>query len=134
MLLDDGVTNIQTLIIFSRAHSINTGKSVKIIFPDAELGDDGESLRQKYPNDTIVVMVDGEPLESTKYYVDLINSSVRVESSTCNEIVFYPDGMNENLVMTVASVSDEDPRKIEISVNSFTTKLKESSSITDINF
>lgn len=134
MLLDDGVTNIQTLIRFSRAHSINTGKTVKILFPDSELGDEGETLRQKYPNDTVVVLVDDEPLDSTKYYVDAINNSVRVETTTKNEIIFYPDGMNEDIVMTVGSVSEEDPRKIEISVTSFTTKLKESSSITDTNF
>jgi len=133
-LLDDGVINIQTLIRFSKSHSEIVGKPVKILFPEAELGDEGESLRQKYPNDTIVVLVDGEPLETVKYYVESINNSVHVESSTHNEIIFYPDGMNQSCLITVGSVSVDDPRKLEISINAFTTKIKDSDESTDSNF
>jgi prepilin-type N-terminal cleavage/methylation domain-containing protein len=125
--LNEGVSNIQTLFLFSKAHSQNTGKQVKIIFPESESGDVGESLREKYPNETVVVLVDNKPLESVKIYVDIINEYVNVESSNNSEVTFYPDGMSSDMVVTVSSTSDEDLRKVEISITDFTTKVKESS-------
>lgn len=136
MLLDEGVINIQTLVRFSKAHSMNTGKTVKIVFPETELGDDGEAFRQQYPNNTVVVLSDGEPLETTRYYVDIINKSVHIESSSNSQIVFYPDGSNEDVVVTVSSVSDEDRRKFEISIKEFSVKVREPSTTdnSDPNF
>lgn len=124
--LNEGVSNIQTLFLFSKAHSLNTGKQVRIIFPESESGDTGESLRAKYPNETVVVLVDDKPLDTVKFYVDAINECVNVESSNNSEVVFYPDGMNEGIIVIVGSTSEEDNRKVEITVNDFTTKIKES--------
>ena len=123
--LNEGVSNIQTLFLFSKAHSLNTGKQVKIIFPEAESGDVGEFLREKYPGETVVVLVDDNPLQSVKHYVDIINESINVETSSNSELIFYPDGMNDDLVVTIGSTSNEDFRKVEISINGFTTKVKE---------
>lgn len=124
--LNEGVSNIQTLFLFSKSYAQNTGKQVKIIFPESESGDVGESLREKYPNETVVVLVDNKPLESVKFYVDIINEYVNVESSNNPEVIFYPDGMSSDMVVTVSSTSDEDLRKVEISITDFTTKVKES--------
>lgn len=124
--LETGVSNIQTLFLFSKAHSLNTGKQVKILFPVAETGDVGEALREKYPNETVVVLVDDKPLDIVRIYVDTINESVNIESANNTEVNFYPDGSNDNAVMTVGSTSTEDVRKIEISLTDFNTKVKES--------
>lgn len=124
--LNEGVSNIQTLFLFSRAHSLNTGKQVRILFPEAESGDEGESLREKYPNKTVVVLVDDKPLEIVKVYVDIINEYVNIESANTTEIIFYPDGVNDIGVITVGSTSTEDARKVEISVTYFSTKIKDS--------
>lgn len=125
--LNNGVSNIQTLFLFSKSHALNTGKKVKILFPETESGDTGEALREKYPNETVVVLVDDKPLESVRVYLDIINSSVNIESANNSETIFYPDGMNDTVVITVSSVSEEDVRKIEISSNDFSTKTKETS-------
>lgn len=125
--LTEGSLEIKTLMIFSKSYAKNNGKTVCVIFPESQLGDEGENLKEKYPNCTVVVLVDDKPLEPAKYYLDIINNSVHVESSSDPQITFYPDGSVEKEVsMTVTSISEEDSREVNISVNDFSVKIKES--------
>lgn len=129
--LDEGVVNIETIVRFSKSHSTVTGKPIKLIFPETRMGDEGESLSQTYSNSTLVVLMDDKPIQTLQYYIDLINDSVRIESSTKSEIILYPDGNHETFILTVSSTKEEDNRKIEIYVGELTIKTKEESIVID---
>jgi len=122
--LNDGVTNIETLLRFSKAKAQNSGKVVKVLFPTSVSGDAGESIREKYHNKNVVVTVDESVDETVDIYVDIINENVIVDSSESFETVFWPNGDVDNNKITVSSVEIEDNRRYEISITPFSIKTK----------
>ena len=42
--LDEGATQVEALFRFARAHAASTGKQVRVLFPEAESGDNAELL------------------------------------------------------------------------------------------
>lgn len=78
--LDEGVTQVEALFRFARAHAASTGKQVRIMFPEAETGDSAEILAAEAPGATVRVMWEADPVGAPGVFQDLPAAARYVES------------------------------------------------------
>ena len=78
--LDEGVTQVEALFRFARAHAASTGKQVRIMFPEAETGDNAELLAAEAPGVTVRVMWEADPVGAPGVFQDLPAAARYVES------------------------------------------------------
>ncbi len=92
--LDEGATQLESLFRFARAHAESTGKQVRILFPEAESGDNAETLVAEAPGTTVRVMWEADPVGAPGVFLDLPEAASYVES--ISELVsiqqVQPDG------------------------------------------
>lgn len=69
--LDEGATQVEALFRFARAHAANTGKQVRILFPEAEAGDNAEQLQAEAPGATVRVTSELDPIGAPGVFTDL---------------------------------------------------------------
>jgi hypothetical protein len=122
-LLDNGFKNLQTTLRILKSQSIISGKTLKIIFLETFDGDEGESIREKYPNKTVVALMDDIPIDSLDYYINNINESIHVEYSSRPEVSFYPDGTSDVFNLVVISKSDLDKRRLRLEIGEFFVRI-----------
>ena len=78
--LDEGATQVEALFRFARAHAANTGKQVRIQFPEAETGDSAEALQAEVPGATVRVTVEANPVGAPGVFQDLPEAASYVQS------------------------------------------------------
>lgn len=78
--LDEGATQLESLFRFARAHAESTGKQVRILFPEAESGDNAETLAAETPGTTVRVMWEADPVVAPGVFQDLPEAASYVES------------------------------------------------------
>lgn len=78
--LDEGVSQVEALFRFARAHAASTGKQVRIMFPDAETGDNAELLAAEAPGATVRVMWEADPVGAPGVFQELPAAASYVES------------------------------------------------------
>ena len=69
--LDEGTTQVEALFRFARAHAASSGKQVRILFPEAETGDNAEVLAAEAPGATVRVICELDPLGAPGVFTDL---------------------------------------------------------------
>ncbi|MFM8469253.1 MAG: Tfp pilus assembly protein FimT/FimU [Limisphaerales bacterium] len=69
--LDEGVTQVEALFRFARAHAASSGKQVRILFPEAESGDNAELLAAEAPGKTLRVTSELDPVGAPGVFTDL---------------------------------------------------------------
>lgn len=69
--LDEGATQVEALFRFARAHAASTGKQVRILFPEAETGDNAEQLQAEAPGATVRVTSELDPIGAPGVFTDL---------------------------------------------------------------
>ncbi len=69
--LDEGATQVEALFRFARAHAASTGKQVRILFPEAESGDNAELLAAEAPGATVRVTCELDPIGSPGVFTDV---------------------------------------------------------------
>lgn len=69
--LDEGATQVEALFRFARAHAASTGKQVRILFPEAESGDNAELLAAEAPGATVRVTSELDPIGAPGVFTDL---------------------------------------------------------------
>ena len=78
--LDEGATQVEALFRFARAHAESTGKQVRILFPEAESGDNAELLSAESPGTTVRVMWEADPVGAPGVFQDLPEAASYVQS------------------------------------------------------
>ena len=78
--LDEGATQVESLFRFARAHAESTGKQVRILFPEAESGDNAELLAAETPGSTVRVMWEADPAGAPGVFLDLPEAAGYVQS------------------------------------------------------
>lgn len=78
--LDEGATQVEALFRFARAHAANTGKQVRIQFPEAESGDNAELLQAEAPGSTVRVTWEADPVGAPGVFQDLPAAANYVQS------------------------------------------------------
>lgn len=78
--LDEGAMQMESLFRFARAHAESTGKQVRILFPDAESGDNAEMLVAEAPGTTVRVMWEADPAGAPGVFQDLPDAASYVQS------------------------------------------------------
>lgn len=78
--LDEGATQVESLFRFARAHAESTGKQVRILFPEAESGDNAELLAAETPGSTVRVMWEADPVGAPGVFLDLPEAAGYVQS------------------------------------------------------
>jgi len=78
--LDEGATQVEALFRFARAHAANTGKQVRIQFPEAETGDNAELLVAEAPGATVRVTWEPDPVGAPGVFQDLPAAANYVQS------------------------------------------------------
>ncbi|MEQ2005792.1 MAG: GspH/FimT family pseudopilin [Limisphaerales bacterium] len=78
--LDEGATQVEALFRFARAHAANTGKQVRIQFPEAETGDSAEALQAEAPGATVRVTWEANPVGAPGVFQDLSEAASYVQS------------------------------------------------------
>ena len=78
--LEEGATQVESLFRFARAHAESTGKQVRILFPEAESGDNAETLAAEAPGTTVRVMWEADPVVAPGVFLDLPAAASYVES------------------------------------------------------
>ncbi len=78
--LDEGATQMESLFRFARAHAESTGKPVRILFPEAESGDNAETLVAEAPGTTVRVMWETDPVGAPGVFQDLPEAAGYVQS------------------------------------------------------
>lgn len=136
--LEEGATQMEGLMRFARAHALNTGKKVQLVFE--EQTSDGMSV----PLGNVRVMWEADPLRfpgqmselgETGVMMQNVNNLVQVEDvrplidQTAPEeqdqfsfapLTFYPDGSSESTEIILASRAQEETRRISIRVTGIT--------------
>lgn len=69
--LDEGATQVEALFRFARAHAAGTGKQVRILFPEAETGDNAELLAAEAPGATVRVTSELDPIGAPGVFTDV---------------------------------------------------------------
>jgi prepilin-type N-terminal cleavage/methylation domain-containing protein len=69
--LDEGATQVEALFRFARAHAASTGKQVRILFPEAESGDNAELLAAEAPGATVRVTCERDPIGAPGVFTDV---------------------------------------------------------------
>jgi type II secretory pathway pseudopilin PulG len=69
--LDEGATQVEALFRFARAHAASTGKQVRILFPEAESGDNAELLAAEAPGATVRVTSELDPIGAPGVFTDV---------------------------------------------------------------
>ena len=78
--LDEGAMQMESLFRFARAHAESTGKQVRILFPEAESGDNAETLVAEAPGTTVRVMWEADPVGAPGVFLDLPEAVSYVQS------------------------------------------------------
>lgn len=78
--LDEGATQVEALFRFARAHAANTGKQVRIQFPEAETGDNAELVQAEAPGTTVRVTWETDPVGAPGVFQDLPAAANYVQS------------------------------------------------------
>ncbi len=78
--LDEGAMQMESLFRFARAHAESTGKQVRILFPEAESGDNAETLVAEAPGTTVRVMWEADPAGAPGVFQDLPEAASYVQS------------------------------------------------------
>jgi type II secretory pathway pseudopilin PulG len=78
--LDEGVTQVEALFRFARAHAASTGKQVRILFPEAESGDNAELLAAEAPGATVRVTTELDPIGAPGVFTDVTAAANYVAS------------------------------------------------------
>ncbi|MEN9575985.1 MAG: hypothetical protein RL514_3840 [Verrucomicrobiota bacterium] len=78
--LDEGTMQMESLFRFARAHAESTGKQVRILFPEAESGDNAETLAAETPGTTVRVMWEANPVGAPGVFQDLPEAASYVQS------------------------------------------------------
>ena len=78
--LDEGAMQMESLFRFARAHAESTGKQVRILFPEAESGDNAETLVAEAPGTTVRVMWEADPAGAPGVFQDLPDAAGYVQS------------------------------------------------------
>ena len=78
--LDEGATQVESLFRFARAHAESTGRQVRILFPEAESGDNAELLSAETPGTTVRVMWEADPVGAPGVFQDLPEAASYVQS------------------------------------------------------
>lgn len=94
--LDEGATQMESLFRFARAHAESTGKQVRILFPEAESGDNAETLAAEAPGTTVRVMWEADPAGAPGVFQDLPEAAsyVRSISDLVSIQQVQPDGQS----------------------------------------
>lgn len=94
--LDEGATQMESLFRFARAHAESTGKQVRILFPEAESGDNAELLSAEAPGTTVRVMWEADPAGAPGVFQDLPEAAsyVRSISDLVSIQQVQPDGQS----------------------------------------
>jgi type II secretory pathway pseudopilin PulG len=69
--LDEGATQVEALFRFARAHAASTGKQVRVLFPEAEAGDNAELLAAEAPGATVRVTCELDPIGAPGVFTDV---------------------------------------------------------------
>jgi len=69
--LDEGVTQVEAMFRFARAHAASTGKQVRVFFPEAESGDNAELLAAETPGATVRVTCELDPIGAPGVFTDV---------------------------------------------------------------
>lgn len=69
--LDEGATQVEALFRFARAHAASSGKQVRILFPEAESGDNAELLAAEVPGATVRVTSELDPIGAPGVFTDV---------------------------------------------------------------
>jgi prepilin-type N-terminal cleavage/methylation domain-containing protein len=137
--LEEGALQMEGLMRFARAHALNTGKKVQLVFE--EQTSDGMSA----PLGNVRVVWETDPLRFPGQMSDLgeagpmaqnVNSLVQIEdvrtladvdSETIQQgdfsfapLTFYPDGSSDSTEIILASRGQEETRRISIRVTGIT--------------
>ena len=78
--LDEGATQMESLFRFARAHAESTGKQVRILFPEAESGDNAETLMAEAPGTTVRVTWEADPVGAPGVFQNLPVAASYVQS------------------------------------------------------
>jgi Tfp pilus assembly protein FimT len=78
--LDEGATQVEALFRFARAHAASTGKQVRILFPEAETGDNAESLQAEAPGATVRVTFEMDPVGAPGVFQELPEAALYVQN------------------------------------------------------
>ena len=78
--LDEGATQVEALFRFARAHAASTGKQVRVLFPEAESGDNAELLAAEAPGATVRVTCELDPIGAPGVFTDVPEAANYVAS------------------------------------------------------
>jgi len=78
--LDEGATQVEALFRFARAHAASTGKQVRVLFPEAESGDNAELLAAEAPGATVRVTSELDPIGAPGVFTDVAEAANYVAS------------------------------------------------------
>lgn len=93
--LDEGATQMESLFRFARAHAESSGKQVRILFPEAESGDNAELLAAEAPGTTVRVTWEADPVGAPGVFQDLPEAASYVQS--ISELVSIQQAQPEEL-------------------------------------
>jgi len=137
--LEEGATQMEGMMRFARAHALNTGKKVQLVFE--EQTSDGMTA----PLGNVRVVWEADPLRFPGQMTELgeatvmvqnVNSLVQIEDVRAigeddgapveqdefsfAPVTFYPDGSSESTEIILSSRAQEETRRISIRVTGIT--------------
>ncbi|HKQ38155.1 MAG TPA: GspH/FimT family pseudopilin [Verrucomicrobiae bacterium] len=137
--LEEGATQMEGLMRFARAHALNTGKKVQLVFEEqtsegmtAPLG----NVRVLWEADPLRFPGQMTPLGEAELMAQNVNGLVQVEDVRAVDgteavpveqdqfsflpLTFYPDGSSDSTEIILASRAQEETRRISIRVTGIT--------------
>ena len=114
--LDNGLTNLHTLTIYSRATAMNTGRKVRIEFPEGSpivVTTERDPINQ--PDQFTAVVETSGWLESINQSLVVFSRTGSTDAQPTAQLICYPDGsVEQSEPLTAQSKDDQDARRIDV--------------------
>lgn len=121
--LDDGLTNIRTLTIYSRSTAMISGRKVKVEFPEGEPITVTAELDPINQPGQFTTIIEAEPfVESVNRSLVVFSQQGTSDEQPTPQLICYPDGSVElSTPLTAQSKNEQDSRRVDLKLPYATT-------------